>query len=105
MVVMEVLTLNGTNFDETILNALPVIVDFYADWCGPCKRVAPIITQLAKENEGKIIFCKLNVDDCPEIAARYSIQSIPALISFKNGKVHKTMVGVQSSQKILELAD
>ena len=102
---MEVLTLNGTNFDGAIINELPVVVDFYADWCGPCKRVAPIIAQLAKENDGKIVFFKLNVDDCPEIAARYSIQSIPVLISFKNGRVHKTMVGVQSSQKILELAD
>jgi len=102
---MEILHLDGNNFDATISGAdKPVIVDFYADWCGPCKRIAPVIAELANQHD-EIIFCKVNVDDNQDIAARYSIQSIPAFIAFKDGKLHKTMVGASSGQKILELAD
>ena len=103
---MEVQTLNNDNFFDVINNAdKPVIVDFYADWCGPCKRIAPVVAGLAKEHADKVIFCKLNVDGSPEIAARYSVQSIPFFISFKNGALYKSMVGASSGDKILELAD
>jgi len=102
---MEIQYLDGVSFDGVISGAdRPVIVDFYADWCGPCKRIAPVVAELAKQH-AEIMFCKLNVDENPEIAAKYSVQSIPAFVSFKDGKLHKTMVGASSGQKILELAD
>ena len=104
---MEIKILDGSNFDEHISAAAdkPVIIDFFADWCIPCKRMAPALKELAEENEGKIIFYKVNVDDDPGVAARYSVQSIPYFVSFKNGSVHKTMIGAQSKQNILSLAE
>ena len=102
---MEIQKLDGKNFDEAIAKAdRPVIVDMYADWCGPCKKIAPVVAELAREH-GEIIFYKLNVDDSPDVAARYSVQSIPAFISFKGGQMHKKMIGASSGRKILELAD
>jgi len=90
----EITNLTDQNFDKEIENGM-VLVDFWAEWCGPCKMIAPILEELAKEWEGKIKFAKLNVDDYPSIAGRmdYSIQGIPALILFENGKIKDRIVG------------
>ena len=102
---MKVLKLDTSNFSETIGKAtLPIIVDFYADWCGPCKMISPILEELAAEHED-ILFCKVNVDDSPDIASQYLIQNLPSFISFKDGARHNTMVGVHPKEKILALVN
>ncbi len=102
---MELIHLNNDNFDEFIANAdKPVLVDFYADWCGPCKMIAPILTEIAEENDD-VIVCKVNVDDAQNVAAQFSVMNIPTLISFKNGEVHKKTVGAVGKDGLLELLD
>jgi len=94
---MALLHLTDTNFKEEVLESrLPVLVDFWATWCGPCKMIAPIIEEVAKEYAGKIKVGKLNVDDSPATATRYGIMSIPTLIFFKNGRVMEQVVGALS---------
>ena len=86
-----------TNFEKDVLQAqLPVMVDFYADWCGPCKMIAPALEELAKEYDGKMTICKLNVDKSPELASEYGVMSIPTLIFFKGGKESGKITGAQS---------
>ena len=85
------------NFEaEVIKNDIPVLVDFWAPWCGPCQMMGPIIDELSKELEGKFKVGKVNVDENPEISAKYEIMSIPALKVFKGGQVVKEFVGVQN---------
>jgi thioredoxin 1 len=88
-------TITDADFDQTINSPLPVLVDFWAEWCGPCRMVAPSIEQLAKEFAGRAIVGKLNVDHNPATARRYQIMSIPALYIFKNGQVIDRIVGAQ----------
>ena len=103
---MAIVTLNTENFSEiTTGSDVPVIVDFYADWCGPCKRIAPLLQEIAEENQGKILVCKVDVDQSQQLAGEYQVMSIPNLISFKNGAVHKRMVGIGSKEDILALAE
>ena len=84
------------NFEKEVLKStLPVLVDFWAEWCGPCRMLGPTIEELAKEYAGKIKVGKLNVDRNPGVSGKYSIRSIPALLMFKNGTVAGQMVGVQ----------
>ncbi len=92
------------NFKDEVLNSqIPVVVDFWATWCGPCKMMAPEIAKLATEYEGKIKVGKLNVDEESQIATDYNIQAIPTVILFKNGKAEKTSVGFkQKSQLVSE---
>jgi len=86
--------LNSNTFDEEVLKSdIPVMVDFYADWCGPCKMLAPVVEELSSEMAGKAKVFKLNTDESPDIAMRYRVMSIPALIFFKNGEVHSQIVG------------
>ena len=86
--------INDMNFTkEVIEEGLPVLVDFWAVWCGPCLRLAPVVEQIAKEHKGKLKVCKLNVDEAPETAARYEIMSIPTLAIFKKGKEVKRIIG------------
>ena len=77
-------------------------MDFYADWCGPCKMMSPIIDKIAEENSENVKICKLNVDEAQDIAMEYNVMSIPTLIIFKTGNVVDTMVGLQSKEDILE---
>ena len=85
---------DDNSFDSTVLqSAVPVLVDFWAPWCGPCKALAPTIDKIADENNGKILVCKVNVDESPEISARYGIRGIPTVILIKNGQVANQITG------------
>ena len=92
------------NFEQEVLKSnVPVLVDFFADWCGPCKMMEPIIEELAKELEGKSIkIGKLNVDEAPETAQKYNVMSIPTLIIFKNSEPVETMAGLQNKEALKE---
>ncbi|MFH0847493.1 MAG: thioredoxin [Chloroflexota bacterium] len=79
--------------DEVIKSNLPVLVDLWAPWCGPCRMVAPVVEKLSSEYDGKVKFCKLNVDDSPETPGKYHVMSIPTLMFFKGGKVVDTVIG------------
>lgn len=90
----EVLHLTQGNFEEEVLkSASPVLVDFWAEWCGPCRMIAPLIEEIAKDYQGKLKVAKLNVDEEREIALKYSIRSIPTLILFKEGKPAEQIIG------------
>ena len=100
---MAVNKVNNDTFKNLVLdNAKTVLVDFYADWCGPCKMLSPIIDQIAAESTDYDVY-KLNVDEAPEIAAKYGVMSIPTLIVFKGGQVDGKTIGVQSKQTILNM--
>ncbi len=102
---MAVITVTAENFEsEVIQSEKPVIVDFWADWCGPCKRLSPAVEELSEQTQ-EVKLCKVNVDEQPELASRFQIMSIPTLISFKDGKQHKTSVGLIAKNKILSLID
>lgn len=90
----KILTVSNDNFDQQIKQSdLPVMVDFWAEWCGPCRMVAPALEQLAEEMDGQVRIAKLNVDDNQEIAIQYGVQSIPTFILFKGGEVADRMMG------------
>lgn len=92
------------NFEAEVLKSeKPVLVDFYADWCGPCRMMAPAVEELAEEMAGEAVIGKLNVDDNGEIAMQYGVMSIPTLIVFKNGQAVKKAIGVQSKEVIQEM--
>ena len=91
------------NFQQEVLESKePVMIDFYADWCGPCKMLSPVVDEIAGESDAYRV-CKINVDDAPEIAARYRVMSIPTLIVFRSGDAAARTVGVQSKQTILNM--
>ncbi len=93
--------LSEQGFEEQVLNATgPVLVDFWAPWCAPCRHLAPIVEELAGEYEGRVSFAKVNTDESPNIAARYGIFSIPTLIVFKDGQPVKQMVGLRPKRDL-----
>lgn len=96
---MEV-TITTANFEELKNGNLPLVVDFWATWCGPCRMIAPIIEELAKEYEGKLTVGKCDVEDNDDIAAAYGIRNIPTILFFKNGEVVDKLVGAASKSKI-----
>ena len=100
---MSVLNVNKNNFNEVKNNGKTVLLDFYADWCGPCKMLAPELEAVAKELEGKVKIGKVNVDEQGELANAFSINAIPALIVFKNGQEAAKYVGYCKKDKILSL--
>ncbi|HEX4822125.1 MAG TPA: thioredoxin [Acidimicrobiales bacterium] len=96
-------TLTDTIFDEEIGSASePVIVDFWAEWCGPCKMISPILEEIATEQAGKVKVAKLNVDDNPDAARRYEVMSIPTLIVFRDGQPVKRLIGAKGKGQLLQ---
>ncbi len=103
---MGILHVNSSNFKEEVLNSdIPVLVDFYADWCGPCRMIAPAIEELASEYAGKVKICKLNVDDAQEIAMQYGVMSIPTIIVFKNGQNVEQTLGAVPKGQLADMLD
>lgn len=100
---MSVLKLTSENFEKEVLqNEGKVLLDFYADWCGPCRMMGPIIDSISEELEENVKVGKINVDDNQEIAMQYQIMSIPTIMIFKNGEPQKTFVGVRDKEEIIE---
>ena len=96
--------LSSENFEKEVLKSeKPVLVDFYADWCGPCNAMAPVIEELATELDEKAKVGKINVDENSDIAVEYNVMSIPTLIIFKNGKEEKRLVGLRDKEELLNL--
>jgi len=99
----EILNLSDATFDETIAGAdTPVLVDFWAEWCGPCKMIAPTLAEIASEQKGKLAIGKLNVDDNPDTARRFDVMSIPTLLVFKDGQQVKRLVGAKGKGQLLQ---
>jgi thioredoxin 1 len=93
--------LTAENFDPEVLqSSLPVLVDFWAPWCGPCRAMAPVLDALAKEFDGKVKFAKVNVDEQPALASKYGISSIPSLFLFKGGAIVDNLVGFMSDKDL-----
>lgn len=102
----DVTELTSTNFQaEVIESTEPVLVDFWAPWCGPCRMIAPMVEELAEENAGALKVAKINIDETQEIAASYGVSSIPTIMIFKNGDVVDRFVGVQPKARLQEAID
>ena len=102
----NIMNLGQDSFQKSVLEAQkPVLVDFWAPWCGPCKAVAPVVEELAKEYQGKVDFAKVNVDESPFVASKYSVMSIPTLIMFKDGKPVEQVVGFKPKDQLKKLID
>lgn len=103
---MSVLKVSNENYKEEVLDSEKVVlVDFYADWCGPCKMMAPIVEEISEELGDKVKVCKVNVDDNQDLAMQYGIMSIPTLLFIKNGKLEKTLVGLRDKQELVSILE
>ena len=99
---MSVLQINEKNFENEVLKSkVPVLVDFWAEWCGPCRAIAPIVEEIAKDLNGKLKVAKINVDDNQELAAKFHIMSIPTLLIFKNGEPVDHITGAMPKDELL----
>lgn len=102
----KITVLNKNNFDSEVASGdMPVLVDFWAPWCGPCRAVGPIMDELAEVYEGKVKVCKVNVDDEGELAQKFRVMSIPTIILFKNGQVSEKIIGARSKDEFAQLLD
>jgi len=98
----ETITLNESNFDrELTQDDKPMIVDFWAEWCGPCKMIAPLLDEIAREKAGAVKVAKVNIDDNQSLSFKYNIQAIPALLFFKNGQLRDQVIGITSKKDLL----
>lgn len=103
---MSTVTLNVNNFStEVLLSDKPVLIDFWAPWCGPCKMLSPVIDEIAKELEGKVKVTKVNIDEEPELASQFRVMSIPTLVVLKDGVPTTGAVGVRSKEAILKMLE
>jgi thioredoxin 1 len=99
----EITSLSDATFDETVQSSSEaVVVDFWAEWCGPCKMISPILEEIASEHKDKVRVVKLNVDDNPDVTRRYDVMSIPTLIVFKDGQAKKRLVGAKGKGQLLQ---
>ncbi len=102
----NIVQISDSSFEKDVLQADgPVLVDFWAEWCGPCKMIAPVLEELADEYAGKLKICKLNIDANPETAPKYGVRGIPTLIIFKNGQAEGTKVGALSKSQLAAFID
>ena len=96
--------IKDVEFEKEVLESdIPVLVDFYAEWCGPCKLIAPILSEIAEEYDEKIKVCKIDVDSEPSLASAFGIASIPYVMAFKNGQIVGEIIGLTTKEKLLEL--
>ena len=101
---MAEVIITSENFENEVMKSdKPVLIDFWASWCGPCKMLSPIIEEIANEYDGRVKVCKVNVDDEPELAGTFGISSIPSLFVIKNGEVTDTAVGYRSKEDIISM--
>ena len=102
----NIVNVSDASFDEDVLKAdLPVLVDYWAEWCGPCKMIAPVLEEIAQEYAGKVKICKLNIDENTDVPPKFGIRGIPTLMLFKNGNVEATKVGALSKSQLAAFLD
>lgn len=102
----NIVHVTDSSFDSDVLQAdTPVLVDFWASWCGPCKMIAPLLDQIADEYNGKMKVCKVDVDSNPQAAAKFNVRGIPTLLLFKDGELEATKVGALSKSQLMEFVD